>query len=395
MKKVYRALPAIVFGAFIAVMLVLFLVLPKEKISASEKRPLQEMPALTAESFFEGDFRENFELFLSDHFPWRNFWFGSNAYTHLALGQRSTGHDTPSDPDAGGIYYGADGYLINDPQNMSELMTNIGYIEECASHLSVPTAVLIAPSTGYVCEDKLPSPHYTYHDDEYFEQMASAFRSATFVDVREALRDAHSAGRQVFYKTDHHWTTYGAYTAYRALSDALGYEPNDIGAYEVTSYDGFYGTTYSGSGFWLNEPDRIEVWKNPANDGNIHVVIDDGGDTSGENASGGITEQDDMFFYEHLDEDDKYPIFLNGNHPIVTITNRNASSDETLLVVKDSFAHSLVPFLADHYAKIVMVDMRHQHNIIPPMIEEYGVDRVLFLYSIDNLAVDSDIKWIE
>ena len=102
-----------------------------------------------------------------------------------------------------------------------------------------------------------------------------------------------------------------------------------------------------------------------------------------------------MFFYTHLDEDDKYPVFLDGNHPYTVIKNKNAATDEKLLVVKDSFAHSLVPFLADHYAEIIMVDMRYYSLPLQPIVEQEKVDKILFLYSIDNLSTDGDIGFIE
>ena len=386
MKKLYKALPAVVFVAFIAVMLVMYIVLPKEKVSTSEKRPLAEMPAFSVESFFSGEFKEDFESYLSDHAPWRNFWVGANSYVHLLTGQYSTGHPTPKNNYKRGYYYGSDGYIINEPQDMTDLMLNIGYIEECAQHMSVPTTVLIAPSTGYICEDKLPSPHYAYTDDEYFAQMSDTLRTAKLVDVRELFKSEYAAGNQIYYRTDHHWTAYGAYTAYRALADELGYTPLSRRDYEITSYDGFYGTTYSSSGFWLTEPDTIEVWDNKANDGSLSVTITDGGD---------VTEQGDMFYYSHLDEDDKYPVYLDGNHPYTVIKNANATSDEKLLIVKDSFAHSLTPFLADHYAEIIMVDMRYYANPIPELVKQEGIDRVLFVYSIDNLAKDDRIALIE
>ena len=375
-KKIYKALPAILFVGFIMAMSVLFFVLPKKEYSASEKRFLSQAPDFTWENLMAGTFREEFEPFLADQTAGRNLWVGVGAYYNYFIGNNGSN----------GIYKGSDGYLINDPQEMTELMTNIGYIDECAEHISVPTTVLIAPSTGYICEDVLPLAHLSYHDDEYFAQMTDALKTASFVDVRSAFKQEYANGNQMYYKTDHHWTAYGAYTAYRALAGTLGYTPNDRSAYEITAYDGFYGTTYSGSGYWLNPSDQIEVWDNKANDENLHVTISDGDE---------MIEQDELFFYEHLSEDDKYPVYLDGNHPYTEIINTNASSDETLLVVKDSFAHSLVPFLADHYAKIVMVDMRYQHTPIPTLVKRTGADQVLFVYSIDNLATDEDVKWIE
>ena len=376
LKKIYKNLPSIVFCGFIFAMMILFIALPKNEYSSSEKRVLEQAPEFTYEKLLTGDFRTRFEKFLADQTAGRNTWVGLAAYYQLGTGNNG----------ANGVYKCSDGYLINDPEDMSGLMRNIGFIEEFAEHIDVPTTVLIAPSTGYICSDNLPAVHKPYSDDEYFEKIAQALGSATFVDVREDFKSEYADGRQLYYKTDHHWTAYGAYTAYRALASELGYEANGVDTYDITSYPGFYGTTYSSSGFWLNKPDDIEVWDNKGNDGGLSVAITDNGETY---------SQDDMFYYDHLSEDDKYPVYLDGNHPYTVIKNANASSDEKLLIVKDSFAHSLTPFIADHYAEIIMVDMRYYANPLPELVKSEGIDRVLFVYSIDNLATDDKIAFIE
>ena len=376
-KSKLRLVPMFVFIVFVGVLTVLFFVLPKKEYSSSEKRYLQEAPAFSFESLFSGEFGDKFETFLSDQFPFRNFWVGLSSYYQYAIGNNGST----------GIYLCKNDYLVNDPCDSSRLSVNMDVIEEfSAKHGDIPTTVLIAPSTGYICSDVLPVVHKEYKDDEYFEMFSEKIQSAGFVDVRESFKKEYESGKQIYYKTDHHWTACGAYTAYRELSSALGFMPNTEEAYEKTSYDGFYGTTYSSSSFWLTPADTIEVWQNHAHDGKVKVTI-----TEGET----VTEHDDLFFYSHLEEDDKYPIYLDGNHAFETIENTAASSDEKLLVIKDSFAHSLVPFLSDHYASITMVDMRYYKQSVTELMEKEGFDRVLFIYSVDNLATDTDLVWLD
>ena len=376
MSKLYKRLPMIVFIGFIAVMLILFIILPKKEYSSSEKRYLQEAPEFSAASLFTSDknnsFQTKFEKYIEDHTAGRNFWVGFSAYYNLALGNNGEK----------GVYHGSDGYLINDPETEDMLARNSGFMEEFAQQIDVPVTVAVAPSTGWLCPDKLPRFHYTYLDDERFSALEDTFDKAEFVDLRGDLKEAYEEGHQVFYRTDHHWTAYGAYTAYRALGKALGYAPHEPGDYSVETYGGFYGTTYSTSGFWLTPPDSIEVWDNKLNDGDIKVSITDGENT---------IEQDDMFFYGHLDEDDKYPVYLDGNHPYTVIKNSKLKDGEKLMVIKDSFAHSLVPFLADHYSEIIMVDLRYYSYPLSEVITREGVDRVLMLYSLDNLTSDDNI----
>ena len=375
MKKVYKHLPAILFVGFIVVMMVLFIVLPKKEYSSSEKRYLQQAPAFSFSRLASGDFGKDFEKFLSDQTAGRNFWVGLSSYYNYAIGNNGST----------GIYLCRDGYLVNDPEDLLGLDRNIGFIEEFAEKCPVKTTVLIAPSTGYVCADILPSVHREYRDDVAFENIKAALPSADFVDIRTLFKDEYAAGHQLYYKTDHHWTTYGAYTAYRALAGQLGYTPQEQSAYHITAYPGFYGTTYSSSGFWMTKPDSVEVWDNQSNDSAVVTTITDGE----------VTQQQDMFYLKHLEEDDKYPIFLDGNHPYTVIKNTAASSDEKLLVIKDSFAHSLVPFLADHFSEIVMVDLRYYTAPVSELVKNEGIDRVLAVYSIDNLATDTNLGWLQ
>lgn len=382
MKKAYRHLPTIVLITFIFVMMILFFLLPKKEYSSSEKRYLSEFPTLTTDTFFSGDFGEDFETYLSDHTAFRNFWVGFNSYYNLCLGN----------PLSNGIYHCDDGYLINDPPDTSRLDTNIDVIAEFASAQTLPSTVLLAPSTGYITSDVLPNEHIVYHDDELFEQTKQTLleNSIAFVDVRDEFKEAYQSGTQIYYKTDHHWTSNGAYIAYCDLADNLGFVPNDKSNYDVKTYDGFYGTTYSSSGYWFTEPDSIEVWnsKSIADDG-IEVSITDNGE---------VSKSSTMFYLDNLENDDKYPVFLDGNRPYTVIKNKALSADEKsqkLLVIKDSFAHSLTPFLADHYAEIVMIDMRYYKQSVSELIENGDFDQMLFIYSVDNLGSDTDIAWLE
>lgn len=381
MKKVLRILPAIVFLIFIYSMAVLFIALPKNEYSSSEKRYLAEFPTFTAQSFFSGDFGEEFEVYLSDHTPFRNMWVGLNSYYNLCLGN----------PLSNGIYHCDNGYLVNDPPVTDRLDTNINVIAEFAADTAPPVTVLIAPSTGYIVGDTLPNKHIIYKDDEYFSFIKDTLKDngVAFVDVRDEFKEAYSNGTDVYYKTDHHWSSEGAYIAYCDLAGDLNFKANEKGHYTVTSHDGFYGTTYSSSGYWLTDPDTIEIWESESiAQSDIRVIIKEGTQTS---------EYDSMFFSDNLLDDDKYPVFLDGNHAYTEIHNKELKQQgnrDKLLIIKDSFAHSLTPFLADHFGEIVMIDMRYYKQDVKALMEEKGFNQVLFIYSIDNLATDTDLAWL-
>lgn len=378
-SKIGKYIPAVVFLIFIYGMALWFLFSPKTDYSSSEKRYLQKFPEVTAEKLLSGEFGSDFETFFADQFPQRNTWVGLNAYTALAEGNNG----------ASGVYNCKDGYLINKPVSTdNNLDKNIGAVVDFAKTIDTPTTVMLVPSTGYIVDDVLPTFHDKYNDDEDISKISSTLSKEKigFVDLRERFKSEYKNGSQLYYKTDHHWTTKGAYTGYQELCKTLGVTPIDDSTLKKESYPDFYGTTYSSSGFWLTPPDNIEIWNNPKNsDKNISVNITEGANkkTSGS-----------MYFTDHLKEDDKYPVFIDGNHALTEITNTNAKNG-TILLIKDSFSHSLAPFLAENYSKVVLVDLRYYKESVSDLVTTYNPEQVVVLYGIDNLATDTDIVWLK
>lgn len=378
-NKIGKSIPAVVFLIFIYGMALWFIFSPKPDYSSSEKRYLQKFPEVTAEKLLSGDFGSEFETFFADRFPQRNTWVGLNAYTALAEGNNG----------ASGVYNCKNGYLINKPVSTeNNLDKNIGAVADFAKSIDTPTTVMLVPSTGYIVDDVLPTFHDKYNDDEDISKISSTLSKDKigFVDLREPFKSEYKNGSQLYYKTDHHWTTKGAYTGYQELCKVLGITPIDDSTLKKDSYPDFYGTTYSSSGFWLTPSDNIEIWNNPKNsDRNISVKITEGAN---------IKTSGSMYFTDHLKEDDKYPVFIDGNHALTEITNTNAKNG-TILLIKDSFSHSLAPFLAENYSKVVLVDLRYYKESVSDLVTTYNPEQVVVLYGIDNLATDTDIVWLK
>lgn len=378
-NKIGKYIPAVVFLIFIYGMALWFLFSPKTDYSSSEKRYLQKFPDANVEKVLSGEFGSEFETFFADRFPQRNTWVGINAYTTLAEGNNG----------ASGVYNCKNGYLINKPVSTdNNLDKNVGAVVDFAKTIDAPTTVMLVPSTGYIADDVLPTFHDKYNDDEDISKISSTLSKEKigFVDLRERFKSEYKNGSQLYYKTDHHWTTKGAYTGYQELCKALGITPIDDSTLKKDSYPDFYGTTYSSSGFWLTPPDNIEIWSNPKNSSkNISVKITEGAN---------IKTSGSMYFTDHLKEDDKYPVFIDGNHALTEITNTNAKNG-TILLIKDSFSHSLAPFLAENYSKVVLVDLRYYKESVSDLVSAYNPEQVVVLYGIDNLATDTDIVWLK
>lgn len=374
-----RFIPMFLFLAFVFGLGGWFVFNPKLEYSSSEKRYLQKFPKVTAENVLGGKFSSDFEKYFADHFPQRKMWVGTNSYYNLALGNNG----------ADGIYFCDNGYLVNEPVTDSQLFTsNVSVISDFSKNIEVPVTAMFVPSAGYVMDDILPAVHNSYSDDEWFTQSEKTFADSgvSFVDLRESFKNEYKNGSQLYYKTDHHWTTEGAYLGYTELCKSLGIESVKKEAFDIETYENFYGTTYSTGGFWFNEPDNIEVWNNKSNTAeNISVEIVEGMQSEAHNS---------MFFYEHLEEDDKYPVFLDGNHAFTRIKNTNAKGGK-ILVVKDSFSHCLAPFLAENYSEVVLVDMRYYKENVSQLVETEKPEQILVLYGAENIAKDADVKWLE
>jgi len=372
MRKIRKfLLPVLFFGAIIIMSLVTFLS-PVKTFSENEKRVLSKFPKLSIENILTGNFQDEIEVYLSDHIIGRDFFVGVNSYYSYLLGRNSLGD----------IYKSDGGYLINAPKDdiSDSFSKNMKNIETFSASNGIDSTLMIVPSAGYIMEDRLPKFSKSYDDDDFFRKASSLTPSIKFFDVRQVLYDTYEKGTQVYYRTDHHLTSEGSYIIYDEYCNFKGLNSPSKEQYRIERYDGFYGTTYSGSGYWLTDSDSIEIWdlgiKTP-------VTIEEK-DTK---------NSDTMFFKEHLKKRDMYPVFLDGNHGYVKIENPNAT-EGNLLIIRDSFAQNMAPFLSYNYKNIYMLDMRYYRNSMKEFLKNNNIDEILYLFGIDTLKTDNSTSWL-
>lgn len=376
-KSIFTYLPGVIFILFIIIMCALFLFMPKKKYSANEKRYLSDFPNLNATTLFDGSFGDEFETYMSDHVAGRDLFVGLNAYYDLFSGRNGSN----------GVYSGSDSYLINDPAEFKDnrVKRNVSLLAQFAQDNNVKAVFMAVPSTGYIMNDKLPANHKNYNDDTLFEIINENKGNMELLDLRNSFKQSALDGVQLYYKTDHHWTSAGAYTAYREYCKKMGIDATSKDEFNIEKYDNFFGTTYSTSALWLNSADTVELWRNKNhNENTVRVDITEGSQTLSYNT---------MFFTNHLEAADKYPIFLDGNHSLVKITNNNAPKKK-LLMINDSYSHCIAPFLSDNYSEIIMVDLRYYKMPVSDIIKKEEITDVLMLYGIDNLVTDDNINFL-
>lgn len=376
-EKFKKNILVILFCGFIGVMMLSLFILPAKEYSPNEKRYLQQLPKFSRAALIDGSFGKEFEKYLSDQFAGRQFFVGLQSYFDLFSGRNG----------ASGIYSGEDGYLMNlpTPFEQKDIQRNVDKFNDFQKTIGQKVRFMLVPSTGYIMEEKLPKLHEAYHDREILDYISGGLNdNFDFLDMTEVFQSQKS-NAQLYYKTDHHWTSRGAYLAYRNYCAAVGLTPTPESEYDITAYPGFYGTTYTKSALWMKQPDDIEVWqsKRPQE---IAVEISEGEEKD--------KTSDSLFFPEHLNEMDKYPIYLDGNHSFVRVKNK-VSDGGKLLMIKDSYGQCLAPFFADHYSEIVMVDLRYYKQPISELVRQEGFDDILAVYGLDTFVTDSNIVWLK
>ena len=182
--------------------------------------------------------------------------------------------------------------------------------------------------------------------------------------------------RQIYYRTDHHWTSLGAYYAYSQLCQTLGLTPFDTAAHTALTANGFYGTHYAKARTWNAVPDVITYY-DLANTLTVWNVTAAGQPTEGQTT--GLYDTDKLSVY------DKYAMFLHGNNGLSRVQGNGSGR---ILVIKDSYANCFVPYLTANYADIDVVDFRNYNYGLDKLIADNGYDQILVLYNFDSFKSD-------
>ena len=211
------------------------ILLPKSDVSLLEKRSLSTAPEFSIENILNGKFEKQTETYTSDHFPFRAIWVSLDSYTRLYTGRNGTD----------GIYKGSDGYLINAPvsADYDKLDKNLDAMISFSENSDIPSSMMIVPTAGYILDDKLPKNHLEYHDKELISYAYK--KSEKFIGIIDLIEPFlnQKNDSQLYYKTDHHWTTAGAYAAYLEYCKNIGFD-EPLWDFNILRYKDFFGTAY-------------------------------------------------------------------------------------------------------------------------------------------------------
>ena len=367
MKKNAHLAEALAFLVFIGLFFVLNLVLPDKDFSQQENRMLQTAPKFTFSGLFEGKFTTAFEDYVTDQFALRDRWTALKARSELTSGKTENN----------GIYLCENETLI-EPYTApikGDLDFSLDAVNSLTETAGVPVYFALIPSPCEIWAEKLPTGA---PNDSQKETIDFAYRyvNANTVDMYSAL--AAHASEPIYYRTDHHWTTLGAYYGYTALADAMGLAPIPLSDYKETVVtDSFYGTSFSSSGFSWVAPDSISRYVEQGN-----AVIT--------NYPKGDPETGTLYDESYLAVKDKYSYFYGGNTPLLTIETENTDAP-SLLILRDSYMDSLSPYLMAHFSKIHILDLRYYRTSLHDYIVNNDIDNVLVCYNVKNFTTDGNI----
>ncbi len=368
------ALSMIIFFAILIYFAIMTVFSEKATFSELENRNLKKFPKFSSEELFSGDYTEGLEEYTADHFFGRDFFVKLKTYCDLAVGKH----------ERNGVYILGDRLVqrVDEPDS-GRIDKSIEGINKFAADNDVPVFVMIAPTAGDIYSDELPYGAPMLDQKQFIENVYSRLDSSiSAIDVYSAL--SLNRDNYIYYRNDHHWTSAGAYSAYAAAGKKMGYTPVPLTSYDIehASYD-FKGTLYSSALYDNIEADTIDYY---------HCI--DGYNVTGEYVTKGLGEEpevyDSIYFRDYLSVKDKYSSFTGSNQPIVTV--KTDCPGGRLLIIKDSYAHSYLPFLTQHYSEITMFDLRYVQISYKDIIDVSDYDQVLFLYNAATFTTDDNLK---
>lgn len=373
MIRIFKRLPGVIF------MVLLLGLAGKEALSHQrtyspvEKRELQTRPEISITKVLDGRFQKKYESYLRDQFPGRDHWVSFQTDMELFMGKNEI-HN---------VYIGKNHYLLEhytekefDPQQISK---NLQALEKFVGKAkqNADVHVMMVPTKSWVLREKLPAfaPHYK--EQKFYDALQQKLEKEDVLISVEPVLDAHKE-EEIYYRTDHHWTTLGAWYVYEQYTKAVGGDlqrAQEKRKFRCISKD-FYGTTYAKINY-ARQADKIEIYE-PAD--KLRVVY-----------NMGEKKTKTLYDVSFLKTADQYSVFTGGNQAVLEITG-GIKNGKTLLLIKDSFANSILPFLAEDYEKLVVVDLRQLNVSGDRLLEMFSPTDILILYNSAQFAQDKEFE---
>ena len=364
-----------IFMTVWVIIIILNFIWPKQVFSEEENRMLATIPGFSFTKFVSGEYLNGVNDYINDHFAFRNLYLKLNSWWETTVMGKKENND---------VYIGEDGYLFEkfnygeeEKENIESNSLVISNFASEMNNLKIPTYFLLVSNSIYINQDKLPENVEVPNQKEIISNIYSNIKNTINIDVVQALETKNRI-LPLYFKTDHHMNSDGAYVVYEEFCKALNIQLAPIDSFDrVTLANEFLGTFDSKAQLINQTPDELFVYKNDINT-NIKEAIYDKETTNS------------IFNEEYLTGKDKYSYFLNGNNS-KAIIKTNVNNGKKLLVVKDSYAHIMSQFLCQNYSEVHFLDPRYTNFDYVEYAKENNITDVLFLYNVSNFLTDTNV----
>lgn len=315
-----------------------------------------------------------FEEYISDHFIGRTKWVEAKVGTEVIIGKE----------EINGVYITNDMLIqkLGEPdyEKVDKAMEAINNFADDNNKANV--YVMFTPSAGGIYSEEFPTNAPVVNQKAFIDYMYKKLdNKVTTIDVYNSLNAVRD--EYIYYRNDHHWTSYGAFCAYKTAIQRLGFSEVSYNKYHIEhASNDFKGTLYSKTLYDKIAPDSIDLYNYENGAKVTSVEVNDGME---------VKEYESIYFREYLEEKDKYLVYLGQNQPLITIKT-DVKNDKKLLVIKDSYANSFIPFLTQHYSEITVLDLRFIRTSYNNIVNMDDYNQVLILYGAGTLENDETLK---
>ncbi len=367
MKKDRKNLVVVMtVGALLLAGLIACLAHRPQELSVSERRRLNQAPALTWKALAEGSFWTDFESYAVDQFPLRMPLRTLKAAIHFGVLWQS---------DNNGIY------LINGSVSKLDSRLHTDQVSSAAAKFTALYDAYLADTDCRVYLAAVPDKNYYLATENGYpaldyDALLSVLYKGTPAFTPISLLDCLSA--EDYYSTDPHWRQERLSRVLTRLGEAMEVTFDGTDGYDATSFAPFYGAYYGQSALPL-APDTL-YYLGASRMQAVTVKNYETGKTGA------------IYNTEKLTGLDAYDVFLSGACPLMTVENPDAATERELVLFRDSFGSSIAPMMLSGYRRITLIDTRYMDPSLIPSFVTFTDQDVLFLYSTTILNNSSAIR---
>lgn len=323
--------------------------------------------------------RHNTQCYVSENFPLSSNWRSLRTTVFVMTGKKNFD----------------DIYILNNrlvetaEHDTDRLEKNIAQLNGFSENTDTPVYVMLAPTAAGVYSAKLPAYAAKTDQREMIDNIYYDLDSK--IETIDTFYPMYSArSNYVYYRTDRKWTSFGAYFAYADGIKELGFEPVALSNYdqEYTS-DSYYGGLYSELCYNRIGADRVNIFRSK-----YKTTVDSVEIYRGDQ----VLTSNSVYFRSALKTSDKTAIFLQGDNFTKATVKTTVEDAPKLLIIKGSYANTLVPFLTPHYSEITLVDpdkLKEEGKTLSDVADTSGYDQILFMYDCDQFADETNFDLLK